>query len=474
MMPGADGPLAQLRAAIGTEQILTGAADIAPFLVDHRKLYHGKALAVVQPRDAAEVCKVLALCNALRIAVVPQGGNTSYCGGATPDASGAQIVMSLRHMDRIRGVDAPNFSMTVEAGCILAKVQAVAIAAQRFFPLSLGAEGSCQIGGNLGTNAGGLNVVRYGMARDLVLGIEVALPDGRLLSSLSGLRKDNTGYDLKSLFVGSEGTLGVITAATLKLFPLPVASATAFVALASPAAAVELLIKIRSATGDAVSSFELIPRIGIELTIEHIEGVADPLDVPAPWYVLCELTSANPAADLDDLLQRTLASALERELISNAVIAKSEREAAALWRLRESIPEAQRRDGASLKHDVSLPITALGEFVTRGAAWIAEHVPEGRLVAYGHVGDGNLHFNVNQRKNVAASQFLAREGDVRRALHDLVRDLGGSFSAEHGIGQSKVDELERYASPVELDLMRAIKRSFDPNGIMNPGKVLRV
>lgn len=312
------------------------------------------------------------------------------------------------------------------------------------------------------------------MARDLVLGIEVALPDGRLLSSLSGLRKDNTGYDLKSLFVGSEGTLGVITAATLKLFPLPVASATAFVALASPAAAVELLIKIRSATGDAVSSFELIPRIGIELTIEHIEGVADPLDVPAPWYVLCELTSANPAADLDDLLQRTLASALERELISNAVIAKSEREAAALWRLRESIPEAQRRDGASLKHDVSLPITALGEFVTRGAAWIAEHVPEGRLVAYGHVGDGNLHFNVNQRKNVAASQFLAREGDVRRALHDLVRDLGGSFSAEHGIGQSKVDELERYASPVELDLMRAIKRSFDPNGIMNPGKVLRV
>ena len=478
MMHASGGPLAPLRALLGSEtlggeQLLTAAADIAPFLTDHRKLYQGKALAVVQPRDTATLCKVLALCNTLRIGVVPQGGNTSYCGGATPDSTGSQIVISMRHMDRVRSVDAANFSITVEAGCILANVQAAASATQRFFPLSLGAAGSCQIGGNLGTNAGGLNVVRYGMTRDLVLGLEVALPDGRLLSTLSGLRKDNTGYDLKSLFVGSEGTLGVITAATLKLFPKPVTSATAFVALDSPAAAVELLNQVRSNTGDAVSSFELIPRIGVELTTEHIDGVRDPLEAPSPWYVLCELTSANPEANLDDLLQRSLAAALTRGLISNAVIAKSERETAALWRLRESIPEAQRRDGASLKHDVSLPITALPEFVARGAAWLDANIPEGRLVAYGHVGDGNLHFNVNQRKDMAAAQLLAREGEVRRALHDLVRDLGGSFSAEHGIGQSKVGELERYASPVELELMRNIKRSFDPNGIMNPGKVLR-
>ena len=479
MMPAAGGPLAPLRTLLGGEtlggsQLLTAAADIAPFLTDHRKLYQGKALAVVQPRDTATLCKVLALCNTLRIGVVPQGGNTSYCGGATPDATGSQIVISMRHMNRVRSIDAANFSMTVEAGCILANVQSAASAAQRFFPLSLGAEGSCQIGGNLGTNAGGLNVLRYGMTRDLVLGLEVALPDGRLLSTLSALRKDNTGYDLKSLFVGSEGTLGVITAATLKLFPKLVTSATAFVALGSPARAVELLNQVRSNTGDAVSSFELIPRIGVELTTEHIDGVRDPLDAPSPWYVLCELTSANPDANLDELLQRTLAAALQCGLISNAVFAKSERETAALWHLRESIPEAQRRDGASLKHDVSLPITALPEFVARGAAWLETNIPEGRLVAYGHVGDGNLHFNVNQRKDVTAARLLAREGEVRRALHDLVRDLGGSFSAEHGIGQSKVGELERYASPLELELMRHIKRSFDPNGIMNPGKVLRV
>jgi FAD/FMN-containing dehydrogenase len=463
----------RLRALLGADGVLTEPADCAPYIVDHLGRCQGRALAVVQPRSVPQVAQLLAFCEAERIGVVPQGGNTSYCGGAIPDGSGRQLVLSLRRLNRIRSIDPDNYSLVAEAGCVLAQVQAAADAAERFFPLSIGSQGSCQIGGNLSTNAGGVNVLRYGMTRELVLGLEVVLPGGRVLDGLTTLRKDNTGYDVKSLFLGAEGTLGVITAASFKLFPQIRARATALVAIPAVHAAVTLLGELRAASGDRVSSFELIPRVGIELTTRHIPGVSDPLGAPYPWYVLCELSSSRAAEPLDAVLEEALGAALASGTVLDAALIRSERERAALWKLRESIPEAQRHEGASLKHDISLPVATLPDFVARAAPWVSTHVPEGRLVAYGHVGDGNLHFNISQLEGGDREQFLARADEVRRAIHDLVREFGGSFSAEHGVGRTKVGELERYASPVELELMRAVKRAFDPHGIMNPGKVLR-
>ena len=458
---------------VGPDGILTDAADIAPYLTDHRKLYQGRALAVIVPRSVEQISRLLRFCNENRIGVVPHGGNTGYCGGATPDESGKQVVVSMRRMNRIRGVDALNYSLVAEAGCILADVQRAADEAERFFPLSLGSEGTCQIGGNLSTNAGGLSVLRYGMMRELVLGLEVVLADGRVLSSLGALRKDNTGYDVKSLFLGAEGTLGIITAASVKLFPKIRSSATALVAVPKVRAAVDLLARLREASGDRISSFELIPRIGIELTTQHIPGVIDPLQQPYSWYVLCELTSARAADPLDTIMEEALGAALEDGLVLDAALARNERERAALWKLRETIPEAQRIDGASLKHDISVTITALPDFVERASRWVEDNVPDGRLVIYGHVGDGNLHFNLNQAPGSDRNIFLAREPAIKRAIHDLVGEFGGSFSAEHGIGRLKVGELEHYAAPVEIDLMRAVKKALDPNGVLNPGKVLR-
>ncbi|HUA24579.1 MAG TPA: FAD-binding oxidoreductase [Steroidobacteraceae bacterium] len=468
--------LSGLERILGSEGILQGEAcgtDAEPYLIDHRRLYHGRALAIARPRIVDEVTALLAFCNDHHIGVVPQGGNTGYCGGATPDESGRQIVVSLSRLNRIRHVDPLNYSVVAEAGCVLADLQRAADEAQRYFPLSLGSEGTCQVGGNLSTNAGGVHVLRYGMMRDLVLGLEVALADGRLLSSLGTLRKDNTGYDVKSLFLGAEGTLGIITAASLKLFPKLRAFATAFAAVPDPRAAVALLARLRDASGDRVSSFELIPRIAVDLTSRHIPGVRDPLDAAYPWYVLCELTSSREADVLEELLEQSLAGAMEEKLVLDAAVARGSRDRAAFWKLRETIPEAQRQDGGSLKHDISVPIASIPDFIERGARWIADNVPDGRLISYGHVGDGNLHFNLNQAPGADRAAFLAREEAVKRAIHDLARDFGGSFSAEHGVGRFKVGELERYASPVELDLMRAIKRALDPNGILNPGKVLR-
>jgi len=458
---------------LGADSILTDAADAAPYLTDHRKLYHGRALAVILPRTTQQISRVLGFCNEHRIGVVPHGGNTGYCGGATPDESGDQIVLSLRRLNHIRSVDPSNYSLVAEAGCILADVQRAADAADRFFPLSLGSEGTCQIGGNLSTNAGGLSVLRYGMMRDLVLGLEVVLADGRVLSSLSALRKDNTGYDIKSLFLGAEGTLGIITAASVKLFPKIRSSATAFVAVSTVRAAVDLLARLREASGDRVSSFELIPRIGVDLTTQHIPGVSDPLQQRYSWYVLTELTSARASDPLDTVMEEALAAALEDGLVLDAALARSERERLALWKIRETIPEAQRIDGASLKHDISVTITALPDFLEKASRWVENNVPDGRLVVYGHVGDGNLHFNLNQAPGSDSNTFLAREPAIKRAIHDLVREFGGSFSAEHGIGRLKVEELEHYASAVEIDLMRAVKQALDPNGVLNPGKVLR-
>ena len=473
MTPAAADFSEPLREILGADGLLTAAADCAPFVTDHRRLYQGAALAVALPRSVAQVSQLLSLCHARRVGVVPHGGNTSYCGGATADESGRQLVLSLRRLNRIRSVEAANYSLVAEAGCVLAQVQRAADEADRCFPLSLGSEGSCQIGGNLSTNAGGVSVLRYGMMRDLVLGLEVVLADGRVLPGLSALRKDNTGYDVRSLFLGAEGTLGVITAASLRLFPKIRARATALAAVPEVRAAVELLARLREASSDRVSSFELIPRIGIELTTRHIAGVSEPLDRPYPWYVLCELGASRAAEALDAVLEETLGSALTQGVVLDAAVARSERQRAALWKLRESIPEAQRLEGAGLKHDVSVPVGALAEFVTRASQWVSANVPDGLLVAYGHVGDGNLHFNVSAAPGAQRERFLAREEPVRRAIHDLVSEFGGSFSAEHGIGRLKVGELERYTSPVELALMRAVKRAFDPHDIMNPGKVLR-
>jgi D-lactate dehydrogenase (cytochrome) len=473
MSMSATDTLRALTEILGLDGAVTDPADMAPFLVDHRQLYRGRAIAVALPRSVEQISAVVRFCNDRRIGVVPHGGNTGYCGGATPEESGQQLVLSMRRLNRIRGVDPLNYSLIAEAGCILADVQRAAEEADRYFPLSLGSEGTCQIGGNLSTNAGGLSVLRYGMTRELVLGLEVVLADGRVLSLLNGLRKDNTGYDVKSLFIGAEGTLGIITAATLKLFPKIRSSATAFAAVADVRSAVDLLARLRESSGDRVSSFELIPRIGIDLTTRHIPGVSDPLGQPHAWYVLCELTSARGADPLDAVMEETLTAALEAGLVRDAVLARSERERAGLWKLRETIPEAQRLDGASLKHDISVAITALPDFVERASEWIRANVPDGRLVVYGHVGDGNLHFNLNQAPGADRNTFLAREPTIKRAIHDMVAAFGGSFSAEHGIGRLKVEELERYASAVELDVMRAIKKALDPNAVLNPGKVLR-
>ncbi|HTU66869.1 MAG TPA: FAD-binding oxidoreductase [Steroidobacteraceae bacterium] len=461
-----------LAAVAGDDALITDPVRTAPMLRDHRALYRGHALAVLAPPDVATVSRVLAYCNEHRIGVVPQGGNTGYCGGATPDASSSQVLMSLARLNEVRAIDAANYTMIAEAGCVLASLQEAAAGADRYLPLSLGSEGSCLLGGNLSTNAGGLNVIRYGMARELVLGLEVVLPDGRVMETLTGLRKDNTGYDIKSLFLGAEGTLGVITAACLKLFPAQRVRATAFVAVRDPDAAVSLLGSLRESSGDRVSSFELIPRVGIDLTTRHIPGVVDPLGSPSAWYVLCELSSSRADEPLDAVLENTLAEATEAGWVADAALAASERDRAAFWRLRESIPEAQRKDGMSLKHDISVPVSQVPRFIERAGSWVEQHIPQGVLVAYGHLGDGNLHFNINQRAGTQVFQLQAVETKVKRAVHDFVQQFHGSFSAEHGIGQLKVFELERYANPVELELMRRVKHAFDPNGIMNPGKVL--
>lgn len=464
--------LGRLRELVGGAALLTTPEAKEPFLTDHRHLFHGAALAVVQPSSTAEVSRLLAWCNDSGIGVVPQGGNTGYCGGATPQAHGGEIVLSMGRMNRIRSVDAANFSLVAEAGCTLAAVQAAAEGVDRLFPLSLGSEGSCQIGGNLATNAGGTTVLRYGMMRDLTLGIEVVLADGNVISGLSPLRKDNTGYDLKSLLIGSEGTLGVITAACLKLFPKPRSTATAWISVPDPEAAISVLGRLRDGSSDRVASCELLPRSALDLVLEHVQGTRDPGVAPAPWYLLVELTSSG-TDDLDTLLEQLLADAVEHDAAVDAALARSGDQRQDFWRLRESVPEAQRRAGGSLKHDISVAVAAVPELIERGARIAAELVPEGFLVAYGHIGDGNLHFNVNQRPGADPAAFRSREPDLQRAIHDLVASMGGSFSAEHGIGQLKVGELERYAQPTELAAMRGIKLALDPNGILNPGKVLR-
>ncbi|MBR0566235.1 FAD-binding oxidoreductase [Azoarcus sp. L1K30] len=457
---------------VGRDHVLVDADDAAPYLVDWRGRYQGAARAVVRPTSTAQVAAVVAACHAAAVAVVPQGGNTGLCGGATPLADGQSVVLSLSRLNRVRALDADNNTLCVEAGCKLAAVQEAARGAGRFFPLSLASEGSCEIGGNLSTNAGGVQVLRYGNMRDLVLGLEVVLPDGRVWDGLRELRKDNTGYDLKHLFVGAEGTLGVITAATLKLFPSPQARATAWVAVPDPAAAVALLASMRAACGDRITAFELVARAALEIVLKHIDGARDPLSSPALWSVLVELSDTLPDAALEEMLMHELASASERGLVIDAAVAGSLAQSATLWALRENISEAQRIEGVSIKHDISVPVSRIPHFLVAAGERLRAIWPDVRVVAFGHIGDGNLHYNLSKADAEDNDAFIARTDEANRVVHDLVSELGGSISAEHGLGQLKRDEIRRYKSDLELELMRRIKAALDPAGLMNPGKLL--
>ena len=461
----------QLRAIVGADNLLVSVADMAPYLEDWRGRYRGAALCVVRPAAALEVSAVVRTCAQSAVPVVPQGGNTGLCGAATPDSSGLAVVVNLSRMNRIRDLDPANNTMTVEAGCVLASLQEAAAVAGRLFPLSLAAEGSCQIGGNLSTNAGGVQVLRYGNTRELTLGLEVVLPNGDLWNGLRGLRKDNTGYDLKHLFIGAEGTLGIITAAVMKLFPLPQASATAWLAIDSPTAAVRLLGELQAAFGATLTACELVSDISLALVLKHIPGSLPPLS-PNDWYLLIELSGGGEASILHDALESFLGKALENESILDAALAQSGEQAKRLWALRENIGEAQKLEGLSIKHDVSVPISRIPEFIERADQALARAFPEIRIVTFGHIGDGNLHYNQSKSGAGENSVFLAAQVEVNRIVYQLVHELGGSISAEHGIGQLKRDELLHYKSAVEMAMMRAVKQALDPQGLMNPGKVL--
>ncbi len=458
--------------ALGNKAVLSETEAMAPFLAEQRGRYQGVAPFVVRPASTAEVATAVRLCAEAGVPVVPQGGNTGLVAGGIPFAEDGAVLLSLGRLNRIREVNATDYSITVEAGCILQQVQEAAERADRLFPLSLGAEGSCQIGGNLSTNAGGVHVLRYGNARDLVLGLEVVLPDGRIWDGLRALRKDNTGYALKHLFVGAEGTLGIITAACLKLFPRPAETAVAFVAVRDPAAAVELLGRSRAATGDRVNAFELIPRIGLDFALKHVAGIEDPLQEPSAWYVLVELASGRADGTLRENLEDFLATAVEDGLVSDAALAANQRQAQAFWAIREGMVEAQKFEGGSIKHDVSVAVSKVPDFIARATALVEEMVPGIRPVSFGHVGDGNVHFNLSQPVDADREAFLARWEEVNEAVHELVVEMGGSISAEHGIGRLKLAENARFKSAVELDLMRAVKQALDPRGLMNPGKVI--
>jgi FAD/FMN-containing dehydrogenase len=463
--------LQALRAELGEAQVLSE-GDLSGYEVDWRKRYPGRALAVVRPGSTAEVACVLRLCSAHGIAVVPQGGNTGLVGGGVPDASGRQILLSLQRLNKVRAIDAANLTMTVEAGCVLQAVQQAAAAQGLLFPLSLAAEGSCTIGGNLATNAGGTAVLRYGNARDLCLGLEVVTAQGEVLQGLSGLRKDNTGYDLRHLFVGSEGTLGVITAATLKVYPQPAARMTALAACDTLEAAVALLGLAQSRAGSGLTGFELMNRFSLDLVRRHFAQLRQPLP-PCPWTVLLEVSDTESDAHARGVFEGLLESALERGLISDAAIAETLEQSHAMWHLRESIPLAQAEEGLNIKHDIALPISLIPQFVARTDAALEAAIPGIRMVDFGHLGDGNLHYNVQAPEGLDAAAFLREhEPAVNRIVFDAVQVHGGSISAEHGIGQLKREELAERKDPVALALMRSIKQALDPQGLLNPGRLI--
>ncbi len=464
--------LDRITKVVGSQGLITDPRDLEPYTVDWRGYYRGATPAVVRPASSAEVASVVGICAETRTAIVPQGGNTGMCGASVPHAEGGEIVLSLARMNRILEVDALNNTISVEAGCILANIQQAARDAGRLFPLSLGAEGSCQIGGNLSTNAGGVNVLRYGNTRDLVLGMEAVLPDGRLWDGMRGLRKNNTGYDLKQVFIGAEGTLGIITAAVLKLFPLPRSTATAWASVPSPEAALELLALLRQHCGDRVTAFELISRNCLELVLRHIPGTRDPLPSPYRWYVLTDLGDARESGVREEL-EQAFAAALQQGLVADVVMPENQSQTQALWKIRETIPEAARAEtGMLYRHDIAIAVSRVPAFIEEAQAALQARFPGVNVICFGHLGDGNLHYNafVPGRRREDAS---AREAqDVTQVVYDIVARYHGSFSAEHGIGQSKLAEMGRYKNGVELEMMRTLKAAFDPLNIMNPGKVL--
>jgi len=460
-----------LRGRLGAGYVVTNEGDMESALVELRGLYRGRAAALVRPGNTDEVAFTMRECARLAVPVVVQGGNTGLVGGGVPFGG---IVLSLTRLNRIREIDPVNGTLIAEAGCVLQSVQAAAAAAGYLFPLSLASEGSCTIGGNLATNAGGVAVLRYGNARELTLGLEVVLSDGRIWNGLKGLRKDNMGYDLRDLFVGSEGTLGIITAAVLKLSPAPKAQVTAFVGCAAPGDALALFNKVRDQAGDQLTAFEYIPEFGLEIVLKHRPGAVRPLAERHASYALIELTSPRADADLRGLLETLLADALEDGTIADATLGESATQSLALWSLRENLSEVQRLEGGSIKHDVAVPVSRVAEFIEAATMACEAAMPGVRVCAFGHFGDGNIHFNLSQPPAMDKNDFLDEWAQFNRIVHDIVDGMNGSIAAEHGIGLIKRDELAHYKDPVALDLMRAIKHTLDPHNLLNPGKVVAV
>ncbi len=456
---------------VGEKNAIRGADEIEPYLREQRDLYRGKAAIVLKPANTEEVSKLLALADKTKTAIVPQGGNTGLVGGQIPFDKNA-IIVSTARMNKIREVDADANTMTVESGVILQNAQEAAAKADRLFPLSLGAEGSCTVGGNLSTNAGGTQVLAYGNARDLVLGLEVVLANGKVLRGLRKLKKDNTGYDLRHLFMGAEGTLGIITAAVLKLFPPPRAISTAWIGVPSPEAALSLLNIALSRAGTSLTSFEIMPRIALEFDLRHLPGARDPLSSPYPWYVLAEIFGDDEARTRE-LMESLLADGMEKSLVADATISESREQRNMLWKLRTAMSDVQKPEGGSIKHDISVPVSSVPAFVKEASAKVEQMIPGARVVAFGHLGDGNLHYNVSQPIGADKAKFMAKWEAVNDAVHAIVAKYEGSISAEHGIGILKRDLLAKAKDPVALGVMHAIKKTLDPNGILNPGKVLR-
>ncbi|MGH7003542.1 MAG: FAD-binding oxidoreductase, partial [Alphaproteobacteria bacterium] len=432
----------------------------------------GRSPMVLRPGSTEEVSRILAIASETRTPIVPQSGNTGLVGGQIPDASGDQIILSLSRLNRIRSIDPAGNLAVVEAGVVLQKLQEAAAEAGRLFPLSLGSEGSCQIGGNLSSNAGGTAVLAYGNTRELCLGLEVVLPTGEVLNDLRTVKKDNTGYDLKDIFIGAEGTLGIVTAAVMKLFPLPKGKGVAYAGLSSPGDALKLLGLAQGHAGAALTGFELMPRIGVEFSLAHTQGVRDPLQQAHDWYVLIDISSSRSAEDARETIEAILTEAFEAGLVQDAAIAESTAQEKSFWHMREAMSHAQKPEGGSIKHDISVPVARIPDFIAEADAAVVDLIPGARIVSFGHMGDGNLHYNISQPVGADTRAFLGRWAEVNKRVHDIVRAYGGSISAEHGIGQLKREELALTKSPVALELMGRIKRSFDPSGIMNPGKVI--